>query len=287
MSSSFVPPVRVHADGRLGSYAALASMRLRAILQYRAAALAAVGTQIFWGLLRFMILDGFYRSAPDASDFTTVHLASYVWLGQAMFGLFPMNVDPLASDRIRSGAVAYELLRPLDLYANWGVSVIGWRIGRTALRAVPLLLFAAVLLPLVGARTWALGPPAGAAAAAGFAVAIALGVLLGMAITLLGQTVMLWTLSSTGWNAVLPLAAWFCSGQIVPLPYLPHWAQSVLELLPFAGLIDTPFRIYSGHLAGAEALRALLLQAAWVVALVAAGHRLMALGIRKVVIQGG
>ena len=59
------------------------------------------------------------------------------------------------------------------------------------------------------------------------------------------------------------------------------------QKLPFAGLIDTPFRIYSGHLAGAEALRALLVQAAWVVALVAAGHRLMALGIRKVVIQGG
>lgn len=274
-------------DTRAARYAALASMRLRAILQYRAAALAAVATQLFWGLLRFMILDGFYRSDPSASDFTTVHLASYVWLGQAMFGLFPMNVDPLASDRIRSGAVAYELLRPLDLYANWAVSVVGWRIGRTALRAVPLLLFAAVVLPLVGARTWALGPPAGAGAAIGFTVAIALGVLTGMAVTLLGQTVMLWTLSSTGWNAILPLAAWICSGMVVPLPYLPHWAQAVLELLPFAGLIDTPFRIYSGHLAGSEALRALLVQAAWVVALVAAGHRLMAVGIRKVVIQGG
>lgn len=277
----------MRVDTRAARYAALASMRLRAILQYRAAALAAVATQLFWGLLRFMILDGFYRSDPSASDFTTVHLASYVWLGQAMFGLFPMNVDPLASDRIRSGAVAYELLRPLDLYANWAVSVVGWRIGRTALRAVPLLLFAAVVLPLVGARTWALGPPAGAGAAIGFAAAVALGVLTGMAVTLLGQTVMLWTLSSTGWNAILPLAAWICSGMVVPLPYLPHWAQAVLELLPFAGLIDTPFRIYSGHLAGSEALRALLVQAAWVVALVAAGHRLMAVGIRKVVIQGG
>ncbi len=265
----------------------MASVRLRAILQYRAAALAAVATQVFWGLLRLMILDGFYRSDPAASDFTTVHLASYVWLGQALFGMFPMNVDPLATDRIRSGAVAYELLRPLDLYANWAVSVVGWRIGRTALRAVPLLLFAAVALPLIGARTWALGPPAGAGAAIGFTVAIALGVLTGMAITLLGQTIMLWTLSSTGWNAILPLAAWICSGMVVPLPYLPHWAQAVLELLPFAGLIDTPFRIYSGHLAGVEALRALLIQAAWVVTLVAAGHRLMALGIRKVVIQGG
>ena len=99
MSSSFVPPVRTRADRRPVSYAAVASVRLRAILQYRAAALAAVATQVFWGLLRLMILDGFYRSDPAASDFTTVHLVSYVWLGQALFGLFPMNVDPLASER--------------------------------------------------------------------------------------------------------------------------------------------------------------------------------------------
>ena len=271
----------------LRGYVALGSARLRAMLQYRAVALAALATQVFWGLLRLMILDGFYQSAPAASDFTTVHLVSYVWLGQALFAMFPMHADPTASERIRTGAIAYELLRPLDLYANWALSVIGWRVGRTALRAVPLVLFAVVALPLLGLPEWALAAPDGLPAALGFAASIALGVLTGAAITLLGQTIMLWTLSSTGWNALLPIAAWLCSGMIVPLPYLPQWAQAVTALLPFAGLIDTPFRIYSGHLAGVEALQALAVQAAWVVALVAGGHRLLARGLRKVVIQGG
>ena len=72
---------------------------------------------------------------------------------------------------------------------------------------------------------------------------------------------------------------------VVPLPYLPEWAQVVLELLPFAGLIDTPFRIYSSHLNGAAALQALVVQAAWVIVLVAVGHRMLARGLRKVVIQ--
>ncbi len=72
---------------------------------------------------------------------------------------------------------------------------------------------------------------------------------------------------------------------VVPLPYLPEWAQVLLELLPFAGLIDTPFRIYSGHLNGAAALQALVVQAAWVIVLVAVGHRMLARGLRKVVIQ--
>ena len=141
----------------LRGYVALGSARLRAMLQYRAVALAALATQVFWGLLRLMILDGFYSSAPEASDFSNVHFVSYVWLGQALFGLFPLSVDPVAAERIRSGTVAYELLRPLDLYANWAISAIGWRIGRTLFRATPLVLFAMVLLPLFGRPEWALG----------------------------------------------------------------------------------------------------------------------------------
>ena len=274
------------AAATLRGYVALGSVRLRAMLQYRAVALAALATQVFWGLLRLMILDGFYGSAPHASDFSSMHYVSYIWLGQALFGLFPLSVDPLASERIRSGTVAYELLRPLDLYANWAISAIGWRIGRTVFRAAPLVLFA-VLLPLFGRPEWALGPPVDAAAALGFAAGVFLAVLTGAAITMLGQAIMLWTLSSAGWNALVPGIAWVCSGMVVPLPYLPEWAQAVLALMPFAGLIDTPFRIYSGHLPGAAAAQALAVQAAWVVLLVAGGHRLLARGLRKVVIQGG
>ena len=98
------------AVATLRGYVALGSVHLRAMLQYRAVALAALATQVFWGLLRLMILDGFYGSAPHASDFSSMHYVSYIWLGQALFGLFPLSVHPLASERIQSGTVAYELL---------------------------------------------------------------------------------------------------------------------------------------------------------------------------------
>ena len=274
-----VPPLR--------GYAALAGARLRAMLQYRAAALAALTTQLFWGLLRLMILDGFYRGAPQASDFGTEHLAAYVWLGQALFALFPFAVDPVVAERVRGGAVAHELLRPLDLYVHWAAGVAGWRVGMTALRIVPMVLIAAVALPLLGVREWSLSPPAGAAAAIGFAASITLGLLIGTAFTLVGQALLLRTVSAAGWNTLMPAVAWFCSGLLVPIPYLPDRVQAVLALLPFAGLMDTPFRIYTGHLAGAAAAQALLVQAAWVVALVAIGRRLVAAGVRKVTIQGG
>lgn len=44
------------------SYWATLSARFRTLLQYRAAALAGMGTQLFWGLVRVMIFEAFFRS---------------------------------------------------------------------------------------------------------------------------------------------------------------------------------------------------------------------------------
>jgi len=43
-------------------YLAILSARFRTLLQYRVAGLAGIGTQLFWGLIRVMIFDAFYRS---------------------------------------------------------------------------------------------------------------------------------------------------------------------------------------------------------------------------------
>jgi hypothetical protein len=47
-------------------YLAIVGARARVLLQYRAAALAGVATQCFWGLIKIMILTAFYgmASAP-------------------------------------------------------------------------------------------------------------------------------------------------------------------------------------------------------------------------------
>ena len=42
---------------------------------------------------------------------------------------------------------------------------------------------------------------------------------------------------------------------IIPLPLFPDWAQPVVWALPFAGLVDLPFRVYTGHIARATSCR--------------------------------
>jgi ABC-2 type transport system permease protein len=218
---------------------------------------------------------------------TFTQIVSYVWLGQALLAMLPWNVDAEIRAMIRSGAVAYELCRPVDLYSFWYARALAWRTAPTLLRAVPMVLIASIGLPLVGFDEWRLVPPASAAAAAAFVMALACTLLLGCAMSTLINITLLWTISGEGTVVLLTTLVTFLSGMIVPLPLLPDWAQPVLRALPFAGLVDLPFRIFTGHIAPGDAGWVFVHQLAWTLALVAAGRWLLARGMSRVVVQGG
>jgi ABC-2 type transport system permease protein len=52
-------------------------------------------------------------------------------------------------------------------------------------------------------------------------------------------------------------------------------------------MINTPTEIYLGILTGSAAIRAILIQAAWIAGLVFIGQLILRAGIRRLVIQGG
>jgi ABC-2 type transport system permease protein len=257
------------------------------LVQYRAAALAGLWTQIFFGFVLLMIYEAFYESTTARQPMAFAQIASYVWLGQALLAMLPWNADAEIRAMVRSGAVAYELCRPVDLYALWYARALALRTAPTLLRAVPMCAFAAVVLPLIGLGEWRLAGPPSSAAALAFGAALLCTLLLGCALTTLINISLLWTISGDGAVILLTTLATFLSGMIIPLPLFPAWAQPVVQALPFAGLVDLPFRLYTGHIPPAEAVSVLQHQIVWTIALVMLGRWLLSLGMRRVVVQGG
>ena len=143
----------------LAPYTAVVSARYRNLLQYRAAAFAGFVTQLFWGSIRLMILAAFYAAAEGPQPMNMVEVVAYVWLGQALLGMLPWNTDADFKEQIASGAVAYDLLRPLDLYGYWYARTLAFRTATTTLRAIPMVVFAMLLLPAFGLAEWALPVP--------------------------------------------------------------------------------------------------------------------------------
>ena len=261
------------------AYLSILTSRFLTLLQYRAAAIAGVGTQLFFGLVRVMIFDGFYRSSAGPHPLTPDQVITYIWLGQALLLLGMLDVDRDVAAMIRSGGVAYELTRPLDLYNLWFARAVSGRTAPLLMRAAPIFAVAGLFL---GLRT-----PASGSAAALFIISIFAGLLLAASLVALMTISLLWTISGDGIHRLSAPLIFFFSGIVIPLPLLPDWLQQWIAILPFRGLIDTPFRIYLGVLTGTNAVSALLHQCAWVVALVFLGRAILGRGLRRLVVQGG
>jgi len=267
-------------------YLAVLSARFRSMLQYRAAAIAGLWTQVFFGMVNIMVYEAFYSSTDKQQPLTFAQVVSYVWLGQALLALLPWYADSEVRAIVRSGAVAYELCRPIDLYNLWFMRAMAWRTAPTILRAVPMVVLVMFVFPLIGLGEWRLHSPT-LAAGLGFAAAITCTLLLSCAITTLMNISLMWTVSADGTVVMMNALVTIFSGMVVPLPLFPNWAQPVLMALPFAGLVDLPYRVYVGNILPGSIPLIIFRQLFWTVVLVLLGRWLMARGIRRIVVQGG
>lgn len=268
-------------------YLAVISARYRMLLQYRAAALAGFVTQLFWGAIRLMILGAFYASTTNEQPMTLPQVVAYVWLGQALLALLPWNVDGDIAEQVRSGNVAYELLRPLNLYTFWFARTLAFRAAATSLRVLPMIVFAGLLLPLLGLGDWALKLPPEPLSLVAFLISITATLLLSTAMTMLMHVILLRTLAGDGINSIFSGAVMLLSGLTIPLPLFPDALQPFLSWQPFRGLSDVPFRIYSGNIVPADAVYDIAQQFFWVAVTIGLGWWLLARTTRRIVVQGG
>ncbi|KAF1048357.1 ABC transporter permease [Xylophilus sp.] len=267
-------------------YAAACAARFLQMLQYRAAALAGFATQCWWGGIKVMVLAAFYAGGA-APPVPLAQAITYTWIAQDLLALLPWFGDPEVAQAVRSGAVAYDRLRPVDAYAFWFARTTGWIAARALPRVLLMLAFAAVALPLAGFGAWGWQPPAGAAAALAFAAALVLALLLSAAFVMLLNVAAAAALDARGINAFAVPAVIVLSGILLPLALLPDAWQAALLAQPLAGLLDIPVRLYFGQLAGWQAVGGLALQAFWIAVLVALGHAALVRTLARLDIQGG
>jgi ABC-2 type transport system permease protein len=184
------------------AYRAIFVSRFLQVLQYRAAALAGFGTQCWWGGIKVMVLAAFFdRAASAAPAMTLAQAITYTWVAQGLLALLPWSGDPEVALAVRTGAVAYDRLRPVDAYALWFARSAGWIAARVLPRVALMAAFAAMVLPLAGFGAWSWQPPAGAAAGAAFAASALLALTLSTALVMLLNIAAAAALDARGINA--------------------------------------------------------------------------------------
>ncbi|MDP3854362.1 ABC-2 family transporter protein [Phenylobacterium sp.] len=272
----------------LRPYAAAFAARFQLMLQYRAAAVAGFATQCWWGGIKVMVYAAFFAGASAAdTPITLSQVITYTWLAQAFLVLSPWGGDPEISQAVRTGAIGYERLRPIDTYAWWYVRAAAWATARALPRALLMLAVAGVALPLLGLEEWSWRPPADALAFGLFTLSMMLVVLVSAAFVMLLNIAAVTTMDERGINTLVAALIIAFSGNLLPLALYPDWMQTFLFIQPFASFLDIPFRIYFGGLTGWSAAAGLALQAFWTVVMVVVGRAWMVRVMAKLQMQGG
>ena len=265
-------------------YLAILSARFSLMLQYRMAALAGFATQCWWGVIKIMVMAAFF-AASGRQPMSLAQTITYIWLGQAFLALLPWAADADIAVAAETGNVGYERLRPVDTHTFWLMRAVAWRAANTSLRAVPMFAIAGVLLPLVGLGAWSWQPPASLIATGLFALSLTLTALLSSSLTVLLNCAVV-ALKTRRASNFAPLFVNTLSGMIVPLALLPSWAQGFLFWQPFAGLVDIPYRIYFGNLAGPAAYAGLVAQSLWITITIVGGRAWLSRVMDRVEMQG-
>jgi len=264
-------------------YIALFRIRLVNSIQYRAAALAGIVTQFAWGFMLILAFLAFYESNPDAFPMTMQQTVSYIWMQQAFLFLFMLwFFDNTIFASIESGEIAYDLVRPMDLYSRWFTTTIANRIAGAALRCIPVLAVGFIL-----PEPFRMTLPATFAQLGLFMLSLVLSLGVVVSFAMLIYISAFYTINSHGTRIMAAVAGDFLAGGTIPIPFFPDNIRRVVELLPFGSMQNVPLLIFSGTLYGTNMLRALALQVFWVVVLILIGRIWITRAIKRVITQGG
>lgn len=265
------------------AYQSIFKLRMNVGLQYRAAALAGVATQFFWGFIIIMVYQAFYAQSLIDAPISLAQLVTYVWLQQSFLSFVMLWFrDNELFHLITTGNIAYELCRPSDIYGFWYAKLLAQRISSALLRSFPILIVA-FFLP----EPYRFTLPSDLKTFILFAITLILGLFILVSISMLIYISVFVTMSPMGSLLLFGVFGEFCAGMTIPIPLMPTWMQNIVSILPFRWTADFPFRVYSGHIPNEEALMGIVIQLTWLIVLIVLGKFLMTRALRRVVVQGG
>lgn len=234
----------------------------------------AVSILIYYFLWKYV-----FQSRQELHGFSMAEMTSYVILSRILSSQFSGGINREFAEWVYKGNIVVELLRPMHLVSN----LLGKRLGEffffLFFKGIPVGILGILLLGGVG--------PSGLPAFFCFFVSVMISVGILFWLEVLVGLISFFTLNTYGLAFTKSALLSILSGGVVPLFLFPEGMASILNVLPFAGMVSVPVSIYLGKYPVDQILSYLGLQVLWCIILGAAVMMFYRFAIRKVVVQGG
>jgi ABC-2 type transport system permease protein len=279
-----VPQISPHRPWRdtLATSGALAWSGFRRYATYRQATIAGAFTNTVFGFLRCYVLLAVAAGAVGGrpAGYDAAQLTTFVWVGQGLLSVVALWGWTELADRIRSGDVTADLLRPVHPVLSYLAPDLG--------RALHGLLFRFVPPVVVGLIFFDLYLPGRLFTVPLFAVSVLLAVVGSMGMRFLVNATAYWLHDARGPLVLWTLAAGVLAGLYFPLRFLPDWlAVTLWVATPFPGFLQTPLDVLVERDPTPVQVALVVLQACWAAVLLALCALVQRRAERRLVAQGG
>src|SRR5215204_577266 len=236
---------------------------------YRQAAVAGLVTNILFGFLRCAVLLTVFESSARVAGYDPASALTFVWVGQGLINVVLLWGGSELAERVRSGDVAIDLVRPWDLQSallaeDLGRAAFAVLIRLTVPMAVGLLAFD-LRLPS-SPLTWLL-----------FTVGTLLAVVVSFGVRFLLNLTAFWLLDWRGVFGLHWVASGVLAGLVVPIGMFPEWARIAIWCTPFPDMVQVPADLLIER---GPALAMLAHQVGWAMVLLLAGRVVLRRGER-------
>ncbi len=247
---------------------------------YRMAILAGVFTNSVFGFIRVSVLIAAITAAGGAiGGYGVKEASTYVWLGQAFLAPLMMSGWTEIADRVRSGEIAVDLARPVDLQLSWWARDLGRAAFALPTRGLPPLVIGAVVMGVAFPQSWTAYPLG--------LFSLVLGVSISFTLRFLLNLIAFWTLDIRGYLGLYIVLLGLLSGLYVPVHLFPGWLRTAAFASPFPAMFQSPIDVMSGRVLDGAALPVIGVQVLWLAALVVAARVVAWRAYRRLVVQGG
>lgn len=268
--------------GQIATAWALTRSGFRRYATYRQATVASTTTNTVFGFLRCYVLLAVLPATGRAvaGGYDPGQLALYTWVSQGLLGVVALWGWTELADRIRTGEVVGDLLRPVHPVLAYLWTDLG-RAGHAAVtRFVVPVAVGALAFPLHAPRRLETYPL--------FVVSVLLGVVVCFGARFLANATAYWLLDARGVLTFWLFGSSLMAGLLFPLHFLPQrLTVAIWVLTPFPSMLQAPLDVIVERGSTLSLLGIVAGQAAWAALLLGLCALVQRRATAKLVIQGG
>ena len=223
-----------------------------------------------------------FKSKPDATSHIGAiklsEMVTYTIVSTLTHIIISNQVITRLNNKIKTGQIAMDLIKPMSLKAIIGSEMIGGTLYNVIFRSLPIL-FIGIFLFSFQFSGWL--------NLAFFIIALFNAAVIFFELSYIVGLAGFWYITIWHMGRVLDNAIRVFGGSFIPLWFFPESLYHISMFLPFRFIYYTPILIYIGKVDMKGVIEIILQQWVWIAILIIIEKIIWKFGIKKLVIQGG